>query len=190
MATDVSTASLQDLLLSSSIVEEQGEDDDDAFLEALQTERLKRDLASMVALDPIAARALLPADYSPPSEADAAVIRIQSRWRQRRAQREFTRLLWDKYEADEAARRLREQKLVEDTLQMLDRLALQRKMTAEAYMNKCRKNHQNRVAYSIQCVYRRYSSKKRPSTSMTSSTYLPSVSGGLDDADVVRPGSR
>ncbi|RHY74314.1 hypothetical protein DYB30_012596 [Aphanomyces astaci] len=114
----------------------------------LETERLKRDLAAMLAMDATAARSI---HSQPPrrtailsDETTAGAIKLQSWWRQRAAQQQLATLMLEKFEADEARRRMREQRLVEDTLQLLDRLALQTHLTNEAYLAKCRKNHQNR----------------------------------------------
>ncbi|KAH9136819.1 hypothetical protein AeRB84_018188 [Aphanomyces euteiches] len=161
----------------------------DIALDDLEAERLKRDLAFLYMLDAGAAKAVEesisshtphPDDRTAATSSKAAV-RIQSCWRRIKAKRRLTELLWEKFTAEEAQRRQRELEIVNDTWQLLDRLELQHRLANEAYLAKCRRNHQNRVAYSIQSTFRRHVSKKRLYTAPTMPGY------GLDGVD--RPDS-
>ncbi|RHY26546.1 hypothetical protein DYB32_007510 [Aphanomyces invadans] len=95
----------------------------EADLHHLETERLKRDLAAMVAMDATIARSIASNMMTGVASAEttAGAIKLQSWWRQRVAQAKLATLMLEKFEADEARQRLREQRLVEDTLQLLDR---------------------------------------------------------------------
>ncbi|KAG9413353.1 hypothetical protein AC1031_012567 [Aphanomyces cochlioides] len=174
----------------------------DIALEDLQAERLKRDLAFLYTLDAGAAKAVEESISSHTTHPDdrtaatssTAAVRIQSCWRRIKAKRRLTELLWEKFTAEEAQRRQRELEIVNDTWQLLDRLELQHRLANEAYLAKCRRNHQNRymtldihlshlssVAYSIQSTFRRHVSKKRLYTA-------PAMPGyGIDGVD--RPDS-
>lgn len=120
-------------------------------------ERYIRDFNVMNELDP---QACVMA-FGTSTLTDKDIIMIQSCVRGFLARKRYLNLLYDKIMKEEQEREQKDKRRVQDTLDMLDTMALQKKINEETYLNQCERNRLDRFAYRIQTVVKFWLEKKK-----------------------------